>query len=100
MSTRRVELVHGGSGSGRASRASKLSVFGEVGGPQELQQPEEAVHVVVERGRREQQHVASERGDRRDRAPGRVAGMARRPPQPVRLVDHQQVDAGRHRAGA
>ncbi len=103
---RQAADVHapGGARAGRqrlGAREPRLEAlgFGEVGGPQQLQQPEEAVHVVVERDRREQQQVASERRDRGDRPPGRVAGMARRPPQPVRLVDHQQVDASLGRPG-
>ena len=65
--------------------------------PQQLQQPEEAVRVVLERRRAEQQHVAAERGNRRDGAIVRLAGMPAAAPQPLRLVDDEQVDAGRHR---
>ena len=53
--------------------------------------------VVLERRGREQEHVAAEAGDGRDRAPGAVAGVAGRPAEPMRLVDHHEVDARRHR---
>ena len=77
-----------------ASRASKSTSSGKLLRPQQLQQPEEPVRVVLERRRAEQQHVAAERGDRRDRAPGRLAGMPGRTPQPLRLVHDEQIDAG------
>ncbi len=94
MSTRRVELVQGGSGSWRASRCLEALVLREVGGAQQLEQAEEAVDVVVQRYRGEQQHVPPQGRDRRHGAPGRVAGMARRTAQAVGLVDDQQVDPG------
>ena len=83
----------------RARRQPRLEahVLGELLGPQQLQQPEEAVRVVFERRRAQQQHMAAERGDRRHGAPRRLAGMARRPPQPLRFVHHQEIDAGGHR---
>ena len=55
------------------------------------------MRVVFERRRAEQQDVPPERGDRRDRAIRRPARMPGRTPQPLRLVDDEQVDAGRHR---
>ena len=55
------------------------------------------MRVVFERRRAEQQHVPAERGDRRDRAILRLARMPGRTPQPLRLVDDEQVDARRHR---
>ena len=83
MSMRRVELVQAGSGSWRASRCSKLSALGEVGGAQQLQQAEEPVDVVVERNRGEQQQVparAPRAAPRRARRglPGWPAGRRRR----------------------
>ena len=97
MSTRRVELVHGGSGTPTPSRASTSSVLGKFLRPQQLQQPEESMRIVFERRRAEQQDVPAERGDRRNRAIPRLAGMPGRTPQPLRFVDDEQVDAGRHR---
>ena len=94
MSTRRVELVHGGSGVPRGEARLEADVLGKLLRPQQLQQPEEAVRVVFERRRAEQQHVAAEGGDRRDRAPRRFAGMSGRAPQALRFVHDQQVDAG------
>ena len=75
MSSRRVELVHGGSGS-RAARGAPRSPRppGSSSGPQELEQPEEAVRVVLERRRRQQQHVPAER--RRWAPTARQAGVA------------------------
>ncbi len=95
MSARRVELVQGGSGSGRARRVSKLSL-GEVGRAQELEQAKIAVHVVVERDRGEQQQVPSEPRDRRDRPPRRMARVPEGVAQAMGLVDHQQIDARVH----
>ena len=97
MSARRVELVHGGSGVPCGEARLDAHVLRKVLRPQQLQQPEEPVRVVFERRRAQQQHVAAERRDRRNRAPGRIAGMARRTPQTLRLVDDQQIDAGAHR---
>ncbi len=74
-------------------------VLGEVGGPQKLEQAEEAVNVVVERDRGEEEQVSPERGDRRDRTPGRSAGVPGRAPQAVGLVHDEEVDAGLGRAG-
>ena len=82
----------------REARLERL-VLGEVGGPQQLEQAEEAVHVVVERDRGEEEQVPAEGGDRRDRAPGRAARVAGRAAQPVGLVHHEEVDAGLRRAG-
>ena len=82
-----------------AGREPRLDVhpLGKLLRPQQLQQPEEPVRIVFERRRAEQQHVASERGDRRDRAVARLAGMPGRTPQPLGFVDDEQVDARRHR---
>ena len=99
MSTRRVELVQGGRGSGRARRVSRVSVLREIGGAQQLEQAEEAVHVVVEGDRGEEQEVAAQGGDGRHRAPGRAARVAGRAAQAVGLVHHEEVDAGLGRAG-
>ena len=55
------------------------------------------MRVVFERRRAEQQDVPPERGDRRNRAIRRLARMPGRTPQPLRLVDDEQVDARRHR---
>ena len=55
------------------------------------------MRIVFERRRAEQQDVPPERGDRRNRAIRRPARMPGRTPQPLRLVDDEQVDAGRHR---
>ena len=88
----------GGSGSGRASRASKLSPSGKSAGRSSCSRRKKPCTSSSSGIARQQQHVPAEGGDRRDRAPGRVAGMAGRPPQAVRLVDHQQVDAGLDRA--
>ena len=97
ISTRRVELVHGGSGTPDASRASTSIPSGKLLRPQQLQQPEEPVRIVFERRRAEQQHVPPERGDWRHRAILRLARMPGRTAQPLRLVDDEQVDARRHR---
>ena len=74
-------------------------VLGEIGGAQQLEQAEEAVHVVVERDRGEEQDVPAERGDLCHRAPRRAARVAGRAAQPVGLVHHEEVDAGLRRAG-
>ena len=63
-------------------------------GPEQLQQPEEAMRIVFERRRAQQEDVPPERGNRGDRAVVRLAGMSRPAPQPLRLVDDEQVDAG------
>ncbi len=55
--------------------APRSSIFRKLLGAQQLQQPEEAVRVVFERRGAEQQHVTAQRGNRRDRAPRRLAGM-------------------------
>ena len=96
MSTRRVELVHGGSGRAARRAGPRSRLLGKLLRPQQLQQPEESVRVVFERRRAQEQHVAAEGGDRRDRPPRRLAGMSRRPSQPLRLVHDEQIDAGRH----
>ena len=54
------------------------------------------MRIVLQRRRAEEQDVASERGDRRDGPVAGFAGMARRTPQPLRLVHHQQVDPRVH----
>jgi hypothetical protein len=87
-----------GAGAGRQRRASaqtrlEADVLGELVGPQQLQQPKEAVGVVFERRRAEQQHVPAERGDRGHGAPRGFAGMSGRAPQALRFVHHQQIDA-------
>ena len=94
MSTRRVELVHGGNGRPEREALFERLVLREVERPQQLEEAEEPVHVVVERDRGEEQHVPAARGDRLDRAPGRVARVTGRPAQAVGFVDDQQVDAG------
>ena len=91
--TRRVELVHGGSGTPRREPRLDVRALGKLVRPQQLQQPEEAVRIVFERRRAEQQDVPAERRDRRDGAIRRLARMSGRPPQPLRLVDDQQIDA-------
>ena len=80
-----------------AGREPRLDVhpLGKLLRPQQLQQPEEPVRVVLERRRAQQQHVAAERRNRRDRAVARLARMPGRPPQPLGFVHDQQVDARR-----
>ena len=105
MSTRRVELVHGGSGMPRRKPRLDVDVLRELVRPQQLQQPEEAVRVVLERRRAEQQHVAAERGDRRDGALCRLAGMSaagaaaaaprRRPSRSMPAATAWSVSSGR-----
>ena len=92
----------GGAGAGRQRLAAGQALLEALAlreflGAQQLEQAEEAVRVVLQRGGGEQQHVVAAGGDRRHRPVGLVAGVAGRPPQVVGLVDHQQVDAGRHR---
>ena len=53
--------------------------------------------IVFERRRAQEQHVAAQARDRRDRAPGWLAGVALGTPQPLRFVHHQQVDSRLHR---
>ena len=56
-------------------------VLGKLVGSQQLEQPEEAVRVVVERRGAQEEHVASKRRDRRHRAPSRIATRrSTRPP--------------------
>ena len=86
--------MHGGSGTPDCEACLDIQSLRELVRPQQLQQPEEAVRIVFERRRAEQQQVPAERGDRRDGTIGRLAGMPGRPPQPLRLVDDEQVDAG------
>ena len=99
MSARRVALVQGGRGSLPGESRLERLVLGEVRGPEELEEPEEAVHVVVERDRGEEEQVPAERGDRRRRAPGGASRVPGRAAQPVGLVHHEEVDARLHRAG-
>ena len=82
-----------------AGRQPRLDVqrLGKFVRPQQLQQAEEPVRVVLERRRAEQQHVTAERGDRRDGAIFPLARMSAPAPQPLRLVDDEQVDAGGRR---
>ena len=71
----------------------------EIGRAQQLEQAEEAVNVVVEGDRGEQQEVAAQGGDLRHRAPRRAARVAGRAAQAVGLVHHEEVDAGLGGAG-
>ena len=105
ISARRVELVHGGSGVPLRQACFEGCLLRKFLRPQQLQQPEEAVRIVFERRRAEEQHVAAEAGDRRDGAPAWFAGMSRRTTQALRFVNDEQVDAraqppGRSAAGA
>ena len=63
---------------------------------QQLQQPEEPVCIVLERRRAQQQYVASQCRNRRHRTVSRLPRVPGRPPQPVGLVHHEQVDARSH----
>ncbi len=85
----------GARGQGRAAveTLGEILLLAELFGPQELEQAKEAVGVLLEWGRREQQQVAAEIRDGTDRPVGRVAGVTRRAAQVMRLVDDQQVDA-------
>src|SRR5436190_23824291 len=47
--------------------------------PQQLQQPEKSVRIILERRRAEEKDVTAERGNRRNRPPARVAWMPSRP---------------------
>ena len=80
-----------------ARRASKLTSSGNSSRTQELEQPEEPVGVVFERGRAQEQHVTTQARDRRDRAPAGVARVARRTAESLRFVHDQQVDSRAHR---
>ena len=92
MSARRVELVHGGSGVPLRETRLETHVLGKLLRTQQLQQPEEPVGVVFERRGAEEQDVAAQGRDRRDRPPGRFAGMTRRAAKSLRFVHHQQID--------
>src|SRR3954462_6672717 len=114
MSTRRVELVQGGGGSpaggpprggagaGGERRAAgqplvERLLLGEFLRPQELEQAEEAVGVVLQRRGGEQENVAAQ-GRYGRYPPGLlVARMRLGSPQVLLLVDHQQVDPRRDR---
>ena len=52
------------------------------------------MRIVFERRGAEQQHVTSERRNRRDRAPSCIARMSWGPPKSLRLVDDEQIYAG------
>ena len=92
-----VELVQGGSGVPLARRASKLTSSGNSSRTKQLQQPEEAVRVVFERRRAQEQDVAA-RARRSARSPAsRLAGMTRRAAQSLCLVHDEQIDAARDR---
>ena len=97
MSTRRVELVQGGSGVARGETGFESSLLGKLLRSQELKQAEEPVRVVFERGRAQEQHVPVRGGDRRHRSPGWLAGMSWWPSQPLCLVHDEQIDPRRHR---
>src|SRR5258708_35403786 len=64
------------------ARESRLEVLlvRELLRTQELQQSEEPVHVVLERRRGQEEHVAAEARDGGCRAAGTIAGVSRRPP--------------------
>ena len=105
MSARRVELVHGGSGVPRARRCLEARLLGKLLRTQQLQQPEEPVRIVFERRRAQEQHVAAEAGDRRDRAPARArrdgpADGAAAAPRPRRADRCPRAPPGRSAAGA
>jgi RNA polymerase sigma-70 factor (ECF subfamily) len=75
----------------------EVDPFRKLVGSQELQQAEEAVGVVLERGRAQQHCVARGGGERGGDAVLRIAWMAGRPPQVVGLVNDDDVEAGLHR---
>ena len=89
----------GGARAGR-QRPARLEgghelVFGAVRvRAQQLEEPEEAVEVGFEGRRREQQRVAGGGREGRDRAVGRASRMPASPLQAMRLVHHEDVQAG------
>ena len=71
-------------------------LFGRVGvGPEQLEQAEKAVRVRLERCRGEQQHVARDSGERRDRAVRVAPGVALRALETVRFVHDEKLEPGR-----
>ena len=86
----------GGKGCALREAGFEAGVLRKLPRTQQLQQPEEPMRIVFERRGAQQQHVAAQGRNGRDGAPGRLAGMARRTPKSLRLVHHQQVDAGLH----
>ena len=91
----------GGAGARRQRRRAgearlETHVLGKLLRTEQLEQAEEPVGVVFERGRAQEQDVTTQARDRRDRPPAGLAGVAGRAAEPLRFVHHQQVDARRH----
>jgi hypothetical protein len=82
----------------RPAREARLDahVFRKLLRTKQLQHAEESVCVVFEWSGAEEQDVAAQSRDRRDRSPAGVTWMAGRASESLCLVHHQQVDAGAH----
>ena len=64
---------------------------------EQLQQPEESVGIVLERRGAQEQDVAAEGRDRRDRTPAGLARVARRAAESLCFVHDEQIDSRSHR---
>ena len=55
------------------------------------------MRIILERRRAEEEHVAAEAGNGRDRPPAWFTGMSRRTTQALRFVNDEQIDARANR---
>ena len=89
----------GARGQGPVESESRLhtDVLGKLLWTEELEEAEEPVGVVLEGCRAQEQDVATQARNRRDRAPGRLAGVVGRAAKPLCFVHHQEIDSRFHR---